>query len=111
MKVLVETYNEVKGLHYWPEAPEEVGFLRYKHRHIFCIRCYFAVDHTNRERELYITQDMIKEYIYNKYPYSEHCIDFEDMSCEMIAVDLTTNLDCVCCEVLEDGKGGALVRK
>jgi hypothetical protein len=111
MTVQVETYNEVAGLHRWPEAPDEVGFLRSKHRHIFCIRCFFEVNHTDRERELYITQDMIEKYLCDKYPRSEHCIDFGEMSCEMIAVDLVNSLGCTCCEVLEDGKGGALVRK
>jgi hypothetical protein len=111
MTVLVETYNEVPGLHYWPEAPDEVCFLRNKHRHIFCIRCFFEVNHTNRERELYITQGEIEQYFSDKYPRNEHCIDFGEMSCEMIAVDLMKGLGCISCEVLEDGKGGALVRK
>jgi hypothetical protein len=111
MTVLVETYNEVQGLHYWPEAPDEVSFLRDKHRHVFCIHCFFEVGHTNREREIYITQGKINQYLYNKYPQRGHYIDFGKMSCEMIAEDLIINLDCVSCEVLEDGKGGAIVRK
>jgi hypothetical protein len=111
MIALVETYNAVAGLHYWPEAPDEVYFLRNKHRHIFCIRCFFEVSHTNRERELYITQDVIEQYLYSKYPQNKHCIDFGEMSCEMIATDLINNLGCISCEVLEDGKGGAIVRK
>jgi hypothetical protein len=111
MKVLVETYNEVAGLHYWPEAPDEVHFLRSKHRHLFCIRCLFEVNHTNRERELYITQNKIEQYLFDKYPRNEHCLDFGKMSCEMIAADLVQSLSCIYCEVLEDGKGGALVRK
>jgi hypothetical protein len=111
MTVLVKTYNEVPGLHYWSEAPDEVCFLRSKHRHLFCISCFFEVGHANRERELLITQDVIEQYLCNKYPRSEHCIDFGEMSCEMIAVDLVNNLGCISCEVLEDGKGGTLVRK
>jgi hypothetical protein len=111
MTVLVETYNEVAGLHCWPGAPETVCFLRNKHRHIFCIRCLFEVNHTDRELELYITQNAIEQYLYNKYPKGEYCVDFGGMSCEMIAIDLVKNLNCVYCEVLEDGKGGSIVRK
>jgi hypothetical protein len=111
MKVLVETYNEVPGIHCWIESPDEVGFLRNKHRHIFCIRCYFEVNHSNREREVYITQDAINRYLCGKYPLREYCIDFGEMSCEMIAEDLIINLGCASCEVLEDGKGGAFVGK
>jgi hypothetical protein len=111
MTVMVETYNEIPGLHCWPEAPDKVRFLRNKHRHIFCIRCFFEVTHKNRELELYITQNTIEQYFYNKYVQSEHCIDFGTMSCEMIAADLVNSLHCSSCEVLEDGKGGARVRQ
>ena len=63
----------------------------------------------NREKEIFIQTDYLKEYIGESYGYPAQ---FENMSCEMIASDLLEYIkpdNGIWVEVFEDGKGGARV--
>lgn len=106
--ILVLTKNNVEGFHKWSEAPEEVAFLRDQHRHIFEITCLFEVSHEEREIEIILQQREIEKYLYIKY--GSPC-DFGGMSCESIATDLLEYFNAYEVKVLEDGEGGAIVRK
>jgi hypothetical protein len=100
---------DIVGFHYYPEAPEKVDFLRHPHRHLFRIRVGYNVQDSNREKEIFIQQDLLTEYLHEAYGYP--CI-FNNMSCEMIAEDLLYFAqvdDAVWVEVYEDGRGGARV--
>lgn len=108
MNTTVETYNEIIGYHYWKDAPEEVAFLRNKHRHRFEIRCWFEVSDDDREIEIFMQERKIKTFLTSKYGEE---MDLEGQSCEMLAKTLINEFKCVSCQVLEDGKGGAYVRK
>ena len=108
MKTRVITCNEIEGLHYWYNAPLQQGYLKYPHRHIFEIRCQFEVAHSDRDIEIIKKQNEIYEYIENRF---RRPADFAKMSCEMIAEMIIRQFGCVSCEVLEDGKGGAIVFK
>lgn len=107
--ILVITNNRIEGIHYWKEAIPPVEYLKYPHRHIFWIRCKFAVDYDDRDVEIIMTQNEIEEHINTKYGRPA---DFGSLSCEMIAKEILNNFDkCVSCEVLEDGYGGAEVNR
>lgn len=100
---------DVEGFHFYPNAPVEVDFLKNNHRHIFQIRVGYNVTDTDREKEIFIQQDYLREYLNESYGVP---CQFENMSCEMIAEDLLQfSLDdgAVWVEVFEDGKGGAKV--
>lgn len=76
---------------------EEFGF----------IECEFKVKHDDRELEIIIQQNKIKNFITDKYGLPAM---FGTMSCEMIAKEILTYFEgCVSCKVLEDGFGGAEV--
>ena len=107
MKTYVITYNEIEGIHYWKDAPSPVQYLQNPHRHIFIIECEFKVKHDDRELEIIIQQNKIKNFITDKYGLPAM---FGTMSCEMIAKEILTYFEsCVSCKVLEDGFGGAEV--
>jgi len=103
---LVITYNEVEGFHRWPSAPAPVSFLRDRHRHTFVIRCAFAVSGLDREVEIFLKQWEIERWLNEKF--GAPC-EFEALSCEQIARLLIARFKCQWAQVLEDGKGGALI--
>lgn len=109
MKTQVITHNRVSGYHYWPDAPPEVTFLRNKHRHVFEIRCFLAVEDLDREREIFLEQERLKKYL--RDVYGEEPCDFGAFSCEMIARDVMKAMNADSVEVLEDGFGGAKVTR
>lgn len=100
---------DIEGFHHYPNPPKEVSFLEHNHRHIFQIRVGYNVSDLNREKEIFIQQDFLKEYLQESYGLP---CQFENMSCEMIADDLLNFIKDdggIWVEVFEDGKGGARV--
>lgn len=106
--ILIVTKNEVEGFHAWEQAPEKVAFLRDQHRHVFEIYSQFEVSHEEREIEIIMQQWEIEEYLHNKY--GKPCA-FGGMSCESIAREILERFNAYEVKVLEDGAGGAIVRK
>lgn len=108
------THNEIIGSHYWKDAPVQYAYLRNLHRHVFTIRCKFEVSHEDRDIEINHTQDIIQDAIEAEFGEGADIgagINFEGMSCEQIAQWCINEFNCIECEVLEDGLGGAYVRK
>jgi len=109
MTTYVTTINEIEGLHYYPDAPDNVSFLRHPHRHIFHVECRFKVSHDNREIEIFTQEEEITRYLTERF--GNPCM-FGRMSCEMIAVDIINAFpETLECKVTEDGKGGAIVQR
>lgn len=106
-----------EGFHFWLEAPEEVDFLRHRHRHMFWIRCVAEVSHADRQIELILFKREIVDYLIRTYGKKDNeqqstCwLEFGSMSCEMIAQDLCEAFNLTKCEVSEDGENGGLVVK
>jgi hypothetical protein len=107
-KTVILDFN-VEGYHHYVNAPKQVDFLRNKHRHLFQIRVGYSVMDLDREKEIFIQQNYLKEYLHESYGYP---CQFNNMSCEMIAQDLLEFIlddGGVWVEVFEDGLGGARV--
>lgn len=105
----VELQIEVEGFHFYPNAPEPVEFLSKNHRHTFVIKCGYIVDDLNREKEIFICRDLVRDYLTEAY--GSPC-QFNAMSCEMIANEiLEFGLDdnMSWCSVWEENTGGAKV--
>lgn len=110
--ILVHTYNEIPGIHYWKNAPACVDYLRSPHRHNFVIQAKFLVTGEDREIEIFTQQKGIKRLVCTNYRYDGELVYFESDSCEQIAKKICSEYpNCVEVTVLEDGKGGASVRK
>lgn len=113
--------NTFEGIHYYPQAPDEVKYLRQPHRHIFHIESEIEVFHDDRELEFIMVKHRIDEFF---DLYSE----LKSMSCEMIANKLQRHLKTmyplpaeykingrdtriVNVKVFEDGENGVYVKE
>lgn len=112
MKVIASTTYE--GVHCWPEAPEEVKYLRDPHRHIFHVVVEMRVYHDDREVEFIMLKHEVNRWL------ASHCDgngvwQMGRMSCEQVAVQIIKMLGSkygnryVAVSVLEDGENGCTV--
>ena len=109
MKNTVIVKFEIEGFHSYPNAPKEVEFLSFNHRHTFVITAGYNVSDLNREKEIFICRDELKDYLFESY--GSPC-EFNNMSCEMIAneiLEFAQDDGMVWCEVWEEQTGGARV--
>jgi len=109
MKNTVIIQFEIEGFHNYPNAPQEVEFLSFKHRHTFVVKAGYSVEDLNREKEIFIERDYIKEYLLESF--GSPC-EFGAMSCEMIAKEILEYAEIdgmIWCEVWEENTGGARV--
>lgn len=99
-----------RGFHKYTNAPDEVAFLRNKHRHVFGVRVSIEVDHSDRDVEFFILQQEIDQCI------SENFLNKElEESCEMIAETIAEYLlqreyKILQVEVDEDGENAGGIR-
>lgn len=110
MKKYVKTVNQIEGVHYWKDATGAEEYLKHKHRHVFGITCWFRVLDSDREIEIIQQQYRVQTFIEGRHGLFP--AEFGNMSCEMIAEEIMLWFDkCECCEVTEDGFGGAMIRR
>lgn len=95
------------AFHRWPEAPNEVAFLRDFHRHVFHVELSVVVGHDDREVEFFTLKKALDEVL---------CLHFEGTysrkSCEQFAKDIAgwfNYLTVGKITVSEDGENGATV--
>lgn len=110
-KTAIGVRVKVPGFHFWLNAPKEVEFLKSKHRHLFGIEAVFNVDHDDRDREFFLMQKKIEQFLNSTIWFRDGGYQFEEMSCEMIAKMLLDGLDLVRCRVDEDGENYAEVER
>lgn len=109
MKSQVVIQIDIEGFHNYPQAPKPVEYLSDKHRHSFRIKAGYKISHHNREKEIFILRETVREYLNEAYGYP---CEFGQMSCEMIAEELlqfSKEDGMVWCEVWEENTGGARV--
>jgi hypothetical protein len=105
MRQFVVVTLQFEGLHYWPNAPTEVRFLRSPHRHVFHIKCWKEVTHGDREIEIITLKHDVGRGLQSLYPEG----NMMTVSCEQLAALLINGYGLHACEVLEDGENGAYV--
>lgn len=105
-KTVVWVTTQFEGIHCWPEAPEEVRYLKHPHRHIFHVKIGVTVSHANREIEFILLKKRVNEYITQMNLAGPHTL-----SCEMMATMLFQEFQADFVEVSEDGENGARVEK
>jgi len=100
--------NQKELFHRYPDAPDEVSFLKNRHRHIFHFKTYIEVKHNDRDVEFIMFKKFIQSFLDNFKAIL--C----DKSCEMISDDLYEVIKEkypereVRIEVSEDGENGSL---
>lgn len=108
MKTEVWATLQFEATHNWPGCPfDEVEYLRVPHRHIFHIKAYHLVEHSDRDVEFIMMKHRIQEYLAEGYPSGK----LGAMSCEMLALELLEKFDLTRCEVSEDLENGAIVTR
>lgn len=96
-----------EGIHKYPDAPDEVDFLRYPHRHIFHFKVEIEVDHDDRDIEFFIFKRWLESL------YQDNVLQLDYKSCEMMADDLARQIKDkypqrkLIIEVSEDGENGS----
>lgn len=100
MKRFITIKFNFEGIHFYPDAPEEVSFLRNPHRHIFYAEVTIQVKHDNRELEFFMVKNKLQKKFAGGYLGSKSC---EMMAAEIIyyVVELYGDRKIVC-SVSED---------
>jgi len=97
-------------IHYYTDAPNDVDFLRNRHRHIFHFKVYVEIKHNNRDVEFIKFKREVEDII------NEWDIDVGYMSCEMMADKLHRVLEGrlpkrkIIIEVSEDNENGVVMK-
>ena len=109
--------NNFKGYHEYAGAPDNVGFLRSVHRHVFNVRTTIEVCHNERDIEFFQLQQHIELYVKMQYggKLPEYLDGIYIHSCEALAENILKHLHQVHpnrhvrVEVWEDNENGAIV--
>jgi hypothetical protein len=117
MSTKVWVTNQFEALHCWPEAPEEVAFLRNPHRHIFHVKVTVQTA-KDREVEFFMLQSEVYNSILNLDKWgntdsNQLGIYYIPLSCEKIAESIYKYLQKIGyyvleVEVNEDNENGAI---
>ena len=98
-----------EGIHKYPDAPDEVDFLRYPHRHIFHFKVEIEVHHDDRDIEFFIFKRWLESL------YADNILQLDYKSCEMMSDDLARKIKDkypgrrLAIDVSEDGENGCHV--
>lgn len=120
MTIWAKVVTQFRGFHCYPNAPEDVKFLRDVHRHVFHVTLWIEQFHDSRDLEYFQVQKWLDTMI--------DAANFKEAgSCEFMAIqiaqaarrDFTAAVlidhiervvqRAVKCQVLEDGENGAFV--
>jgi len=106
-KMFIFVQTQFEGFHCYPNAPEEVSFLRNEHRHIFKTKIYLETFHEDREVEFFIFQRFINSILKEN--------KLNNLSCEMISDNIYNEIIKrfpnreIKIEVSEDGENGSFI--
>lgn len=108
-----------EGIHCWPDAPDEVKFLRSPHRHIFNVKASVEVTQNNREIEFIMLGHRLKELFKGLAANDENgvwnmgtvsCEDVAEMAMAYIRYKLGLPDEMyISVQVDEDGENGCIV--
>ena len=109
MQRLIWVKFQRKGFHCYPNAPEDVSYLRDRHRHLFLFKIMISVEHNEREIEFHQFQTWLESM------YESGVLIADNKSCETLAEELIIIVDYrypnrrIIVEVSEDGECGSIV--
>ena len=96
--------TQFEGFHKYPNAPDEVSFLRERHRHMFKLKIWIEIFHNERDLEFIMFKRYVDELLLDN--------EWDDFSCEMISDKLYEWIKQdypnrkIKIEVSEDGENG-----
>lgn len=98
-EIIIQT--QFIAMHCWPNAPDQVAYLRDPHRHTFTVRAEKAVTHADRDIEFIMLKEEVDEWISGRPK-----VWCTEMSCEHWAEAIGRQFGFDRVEVLEDGENG-----
>ena len=118
MQTTVFCRTKFEGVHCYPNAPDEVSYLRTPHRHVFGVEVEISVYDNEREVEFIMLKHKVNEWI-RKHLNGVGVWEMETLSCEQVASQLVRYLDAQYCSldkerqiivsIDEDNENGAIV--
>ena len=98
--------TQFEGFHKYPAAPDEVAFLRDRHRHIFKVKVWVEVEHNERDVEFILFKRDVESIISYGVTF-----ELDNKSCESIADYIQARLFMkyarkMRIEISEDGENG-----
>jgi hypothetical protein len=110
--IVVKTQKE--GIHCWPNAPSDVDFLRYPHRHMFHIQVELRVFHNDRELEFFLVKRVLDRIVEEIFAENNYLISCEDIA-ESIQLKMKKHYPGVTgrpinVKVFEDGENGVYLK-
>jgi hypothetical protein len=103
--VVIRTQRE--AFHQYEEAPDEVAFLRYPHRHIFHFTAKIQVSGADRELEFFMVQRKIQGVLPETDIYSS-CESKAEFLLDYLLTEYGNHRSIIV-EVSEDGENSAIV--
>ena len=111
MRTFVYVTDSFAALHCWPDAPENMKFLRHLHRHLFQVKIEVEVTDPDRQVEFLELKNRLNTILNDLQQVL--CYDDNTLSCEQMCAyifrrfneDWKLQLHSV--EVSEDGENGA----
>lgn len=91
MKSFIYIKTQKEGFHYWKNAPKEVEFLKYPHRHIFYIKVSIELlEHNDREIEFFMFKKEVDDILISIWAAHglKHSAVCDGVSCEMMSDEL-----------------------
>ena len=105
--ILIEIRFNLPGLHNFNRAAGITGYLSNQHRHTFNFVIKKVVNHTDRDVEFIAFSAEIKDYLQDSFVLlPDKSYNFEDKSCEDLALLLFEKFDLFSCWVYEDNEYG-----
>lgn len=100
--------TEFEALHNYPDAPDEVSFLRHMHRHKFYVTVEIEVNHNDRDLEFFIVKKQLDKFINTLIITGDSCEGMADSILDMLTNEYGLNRFMEV-SVFEDNENGAKI--
>lgn len=104
MRKFIAITTQKEGFHAYPDAPEEVAFLRNLHRHLFKIRVEIEVTHGDRELEFFLVKRYVDSITSEIFALSLSCEDYAEKIIKKLSDKYKTAARFYFVSVSEDGE-------
>lgn len=106
----------IPAFHSWPDAPDDVAYLRHQHRHLLTVRVWMPVSHGDRDIEFHQLQRAVRVLLLALLPHPAQPGELQlgNRSCEHVAQLLVSHCSELGgmpnrVEVWEDDENGAIL--
>jgi hypothetical protein len=101
--ICITTQREM--FHRYPDAPNEVSFLKNLHRHLMKVKVAIQVVGNEREIEFFMFQRKVNEYLEHHIPDNKSCEAISDLLATEIKLDYPDRE--IRIEISEDGENSS----